>query len=58
MQMVFHDYLEGPPKAAPLLWRCDLIFAAVKQTAGLPLIHLAGGEFGLIWVVDCLLTSR
>lgn len=34
MQMVFHYYLvawnEGLPKAAPLLWRCDLIFAAVK----------------------------
>lgn len=51
MQMVFCYYLvawnEGLPKAAPLLWRCDLIFSAVKQTASLPLIHLAGGEFGL-----------
>lgn len=47
MQMVFRYYLvarnEGLPKAAPLPWWCDLIFAAVKGTAGLPLIHLAGG---------------
>ena len=51
MQMVFHYYLvarnEGLPKAAPLLWWSDLIFSAERQTAGLPLIHLAGGEFGL-----------
>jgi len=51
MQMVFRYYLvawnEGLPKAAPLLWQCDLISSAVKRATSLPLIHLAGGEFGL-----------
>lgn len=70
MQMVFHYYLvawnEGLPKAAPLLWRCDLIFLAERQTASLPLIHLAGGEFGLrqvgqptdLWVKSLAVLGR
>ena len=49
--MVFRYYLvawnEGLPKAAPLWWRCDLIFSAERQTASFPLIHLAGGALGL-----------
>lgn len=51
MQMVFRYYRvawnEGLPKAAPLLWWSDLIFSAERQTASLPVIHLAGGPFGL-----------
>lgn len=51
MLMVFHYYLvawnEGLPKTAPLLWWCDLIFLAERQTATLALISLTGGEFGL-----------
>lgn len=70
MQMVFHHYLvawnEGLPKAAPLLWWCDLIFSPERQTASLPLIHLAGGEFGLrqvgqptdLWVKSLAVLGR
>lgn len=51
MQMVLRYYLvawnEGLPKAAPPSWWCDLIFSAERRTASLPLIHLAGGQFGL-----------
>lgn len=51
MQMVFCYYLvawnKDLPKAAPLLWGCDLIFAADRRNVSLPLIHLAGGEFWL-----------
>lgn len=70
MQMVFCYYLvtwnEGLPKTAPLLWWCDLIFSAERQTASLPLIHLAGGEFGLrqagqptdLWVKSLAVLGR
>lgn len=57
---------EGLPKAAPLLRRCDLIFSAERQTASLPLIHLAGGKFGLrqagqptdLWVESLAVLGR
>lgn len=51
MQMILKCYLvawyESLPNPAPPLWWCDLIFSAGRQTASLPLIHLAGGEFRL-----------
>lgn len=51
MQMTFHYYLvawnEGLPKADPY-WGGVISFSlAERQTASLPLIYLAGGEFGL-----------